>query len=296
MSLNHVHTVLKQSLRLVAMTGLFTVCFLSGPSISFAHTKTEGMASTEKPRELVGVGITEQLGKKLNLDLSFTDENGQKVKLGDYFDGKMPVIISPVYFGCGGLCNFHLNGLVDGLKGLDWTIGQKFRVLAVSFDAKEGPELAIQKKKTYLDIYGRPGVEADWHYLSGKQEEINAFLSSVGFNIKWNDDLNEWAHPSAAIMISPEGVISRYLPGITFDPRDIKFALTEAGQGQIGTFVDSFVLYCFQFDSKHGKYSPFVANIMKMGGGITMAVLALILIPFWLRVRRNDITARSGIS
>lgn len=277
---------------LASLAGAVVLCFSSA---SFAHTE-EPKSASERPREIQDVGISEQLGKQLNLELSFLDENGKSVQLKDYFDGTKPVIISPVYFGCGGLCNFHLNGLVDGLKGLDWKIGDKFRVLAISFDPDEGAELASQKKQTYLDIYQRPGAEAEWHYLTAKKDVINAFLGSVGFKVKWNSDNNEWAHPSAAVIVSPTGMISRYLPGILFDPRDIKFALNEASKGQIGNFVDSLVLYCFHFDSKHGKYTPFVANIMKMGGGLTIVLLVLVLGPFWLRTRRNENMARSGTS
>lgn len=244
-------------------------------------------ASTERPKELEGVGIEEKMGQYLDLNLPFKDENGQTVTLGSFYDGKNPVIISPVYYSCPGLCNFHLNGFTEALKEMDWNIGDKFTMLAISFDAKEGADLAKQKKDSYLKVYGRPGAEKGWHFLTADQATIDAFTKAVGFKFKWNEEAKEWSHGSAAIVTSPKGEITRYLPGIMFSAKDIKLALNEASEGKIGTFVDSLVLYCFKYDPHQSKYTLYAFNLVKLAGGLMVLLLALWLLPVWLRTRRE---------
>ncbi len=249
-------------------------------------------ASNERPKEIQGVGIDEKLGHSLDLNLPFKDEKGQAVTLAQYFDGKTPVILSPVYFDCPGLCNFHLNGLTDGMKGLEWNIGNKFKVLSISFDPKEGPEKAASKKESYLTAYGRTGpaeteAREGWHFLTGDAKTITALMTSLGFKYHWDAVQNDWAHASAAVILSPQGEVTRYLPGIMFDPKDLKLALNEAAEGKIGSFVDSLVLYCFQYNTHQGKYSLYAFNIVKVGGALMVLLLALWLLPVWVRTRRD---------
>lgn len=254
---------------------------------AFAEKTLGSMPADQKPKALAGVGIYEKLGQQLNLDIKLKDESGTIVSLRDYYDGKHPVIISPVYFNCPGLCNFHLNGFTEGLKGLEWNAGEKFTVLAVSFDTKEDSVTAAGKKASYLKVYDRPGTENGWHFLTGDPASITELMEAVGFRYKWNEEANEWAHASAAIVTSPSGVISRYLPGITFEAKDIKFALNEASQGKIGTFIDNLVLYCFKYDPVKSKYTFYAYNAMKMGGGLMVAFLALWLLPIWFKKNKE---------
>ena len=245
--------------------------------------EAEPLVTTERPKEIEGVGITEKLGDQLDLSLEFKDESGNLVTLGSIVNGTRPVIVSPVYYSCPGLCNFHLNGLTEGLKGVDWNPGQKFDVIAVSFDSKETPELAKNKKDNYMKVYGRPGTESGWHFLTASEDVVQKFTQATGFKFKWNENSKEWSHASAAIVVSPTGTISRYLPGIVFDSKNIKLALNEAGQGKVGNLVDSLILYCFQYNPHKSEYTIAALQVMKLGGLITVIVLALWLLPVWIR-------------
>ncbi len=250
--------------------------------------KPTATTANERPKELEGVGIDEKLGSSVDMGLTFKNEKGEDVTLGSFYDGKHPVVISLVYYSCPGLCNFHLNGLVEGLKGLDWNPGEKFQVLAISFDAKETSDLGAGKKKSYMEVYGRPGTEKGFHFLTADQATIDKITSSVGFKFKWNEAEKEWAHSSAAIVTTPKGVISRYLGGIMFDPKDVKLALNEATEGKIGTFVDKMILYCFHYDPKENKYSLAAFNLVRLGGVAIIIILMLLLLPFWLKNRKRE--------
>ncbi|MBV2168527.1 MAG: SCO family protein [Bdellovibrio sp.] len=270
----------------VALSATALLCFSANTQAY--DGKPAPMVANEQPKELEGVGIDEKLGGKVDLSLKVKDDNGQEVTLGSFFDGKHPVIISPVYFSCPGLCNFHLNGLTDALKLMEneWTVGKKFKILSMSFDSKETPDLAAAKKKTYMKIYGREGAEKEWHFLTADEATVQSITQSLGFKFKWDESQKEWAHASAAVIITPDGTISRYLPGILFNPKDIKLALNEATEGKIGSIVDSLVLYCFKYDPHQSKYTLAAFNLMKMGGAVMVLVMVLWLLPILIRSRK----------
>ena len=272
----NIRRVLKAKTVGIALSGAVLVLFsVTAKAVSY-DGKPAPMVASEQPKELEGVGIDQLLGGKIDLDLPFKNEEGQVVTLRSYFDGKHPVILSPVYFTCPGLCNFHLNGLTDALKVMekDWSVGGKFQVVSVSFDSKETPENAKTKKETYMKIYDRPNTEKSWHFLTGDEASVQALTKSLGFKFKWDEAGKEWAHASAAIIISPDGTISRYLPGIMFNPQDIKLAVIEAGDGKIGSVVDSLIMYCFKYDPHQSKYTLYAFNVVKAGGALMVLVQA----------------------
>lgn len=251
------------------------------------HGGAAPMTSTEKPKEFDGIGITENLGSKLDLSLSFTDENGQNVTLGKYFDGHRPVSLSLIYYSCPGLCNFHFNGVIDALKQVDWSAGQQFQVLAVSFDPRETTEVGAKKRESYLKVYGRAGTDNGFHFLTATQETIDKLTQQVGFKYKWNEEAKEWAHASAAVILTPEGKISRYLHGIQFDGPTYKLALNEAADGKVGNLVDKMIWYCFKYDPKQSKYVLYAMRAMQLGAFAIVLLLMMIIVPIWLKGRKT---------
>ena len=262
--------------------------FSAGPKEAYTG-KALDKPTSEVPEEIKNVGITEKIGELVDLNLVVTDDSGEKRPLASYFKAHKPVIISPVYFNCSGLCNFHLNGLVDTLKSVDWSPSQQFEIIAFSFDWKETSDLAKKKKANYLKSYGRVGTENGWHFVTADEATVKSLTDSVGFKYKWNEKVKEWSHASAAIIVSPEGKISRYLHGIMFEPRDVKLALNEASNGKVGNFVDSAMLFCFKYDNHQSKYGLQVFNLMKLAGAITVLALALWLVPVMIRAQREKI-------
>lgn len=254
---------------------------------TYAYEPSFNKASDVKPHELKGVGIEPKIGEYVDLSTEFTDSTGKTVTLGKYFKGSKPVIFSVVYYNCPSLCNFHLNGLTDTMKKLDWMVGDKFDVVALTMNHREGHELAAQKKQSYIDEYGRPESREGWHFLTGSEENIKKVTQEVGFGFKWVVEREEYAHASAAIVMTPGGKISRYLHGIEFNKKDLRLALLEASSGKIGTVVDQLVMFCFQFDPTKNRYSLYAFNLMRLGAGLMVLVLAIILIPMWIRERKK---------
>lgn len=254
-----------------------------------AYTGKEPLKATnERPEELKDVGIEEKLGQKIDLNLMVTDESNKIVPLSSFFKAHHPVILSPVYFSCPGLCNFHLNGLVDTLKNVDWSPSNQFEIVAFSFDSREKSDVAFSKKENYLKAYGRAGTDSGWHFVTADEATIKKLTEQVGFKFKWNEKAGEWSHASAAIVLSDSGLISRYLHGILFEARDVKLALNEAANGKMGNIVDSAMLYCFKYDQHQSKYGLQVYRIMQMAGAFMVAILAIWLIPVMIRAKREN--------
>lgn len=239
------------------------------------------------PAQLEEVGVDEHLDETIPLDLEFTDERGRTVRLGDYFRGDRPVILSLNYYRCPMLCGLQLNGLVDGLAELDWTPGVEFEVVTVSIDPTETPTLARQKKQSYLKRLGRPAAAGGWHFLTGKPAEIHALAEATGFRYSKDEKTGEYAHAAVLFVLTPEGRLARYLYGIEMPKKTLRLSLVEASEGKIGSALDQLILYCYHYDPSSRSYAPVAMNIMRAGGGASALLLGVVLSVLWLREARR---------
>jgi len=246
-----------------------------------------GQTTGTLPPIFDGVGIDEQRSERVPADLAFLDETGAPVTIGSYLNTGKPVVLNFVYHSCPMLCNLVLDGLTKTLKELAWVPGDEFEVLTVSFSPTETPELAARQKVRYVRATGKAEAEAGWHFLTGSQASIEALTAAVGYRFKWVEDAQEYAHPSALIFLSSEGVVTRYLHGMDFPARNVRNALVEASEGTVGTTVDQLILYCFQYDPTANSYVPHAVNLMKLGGLLTILVLGLALTVLWRREKNK---------
>ncbi len=228
--------------------------------------------ASARPPYLENVGIEQHLDGQVPPDLTFVDDTGRAVKLGDYF-GKKPLILNLVYYNCTMLCGEALAGLTGSMKMIKFDAGNEYDVLTVSFNPKETPEIAAAKKKDYLKRYGRPSAEQGWHFLTGPAASINALTKAVGFQYQYDEARNQYAHATAIMVLTPQGRISRYFYGVDFPPKDLRMGLVEASQGKIGNAVDQVLLYCYHYDPATGKYGAVVSNMLKLGAGFTILLL-----------------------
>ena len=248
-----------------------------------------GVPASTMPGVLQGVAFEQKLNTALPLDLTFRDEDGRPVRLGDYF-GRRPVVLTFVYYECPMLCGQVLNGLVSSLSVLDERIGRDFDVVTVSFDARETPVQASGQKRAYLDRYKREGAEAGWHFLTGDQASIDALTDAAGFRYVWDEATQQFAHASGVVVATPDGTLSRYFLGIEYSPRDLKFALMESSEGRVGSLVDQVLLYCYHYDPATGTYGLVVMNTVRLGGAITV----LALMGFVVVTLRRESRAAAG--
>jgi protein SCO1 len=236
------------------------------------------------PPQLDGVGVVEQLGRKVDLGLTFVNENGHVVKLGDFFHPARPVILNLVYYSCPMLCTLVLNGQTSAMSKIPWTPGQEYEVVTISINPTETSELARQKKAGYIEDLGRGG--AGWHFLTDVDGHVKKLADQVGFHYKYDEKIQQYAHQAAIMILTPGGAVSRYLYGIDFRPRDVRLALTEASEGKFSLSVDRLLLFCYHYDPLARSYVPFAANVMKAGGVVAVLMLAGFLWVLWRGERR----------
>jgi len=236
-------------------------------------------ANTRPPR-LENVGIEQHLDAQVPPDLTFRDEAGKTVKLGNYF-GHKPLILNLVYYNCTMLCGEALAGLASAMRLIKFDVGNEFDVVTVSFDPRETPEMAAAKKKDYIGRYGRPNAAAGWHFLTGQADSINALTKAVGFQYQYDAKTNQYAHATAIMVLTPQGRISRYFYGVDFPPKDLRMGLVEASQGKIGNAVDAVLLYCYHYDPETGKYGAMVANILRLAAAATILIMGIFLFILW---------------
>jgi protein SCO1/2 len=246
---------------------------------AFGQGMTQGIMSPPsnvRPPYLQNVGIEQHLNGQVPPDLTFVDDSGRTVHLGDYF-GKKPLILNLVYYNCTMLCGEALAGLTGAMKMVKFNVGDEFDVITVSFNPQETPEVAAAKKQDYLKRYGRAGAASGWHFLTGPPESINALTKAVGFQYQYDPKINQYAHATAIMVLTPQGRISRYFYGVDYPPKDLRMGLVEASQGKIGNAVDQVLLYCYHYDPNTGKYGAIVSNILKLGAGLTILLLGGLL-------------------
>ena len=258
---------------------LSTAFLLLAPA--FAAARSEAPA----PSSIVAqVGIDQKLGDSVPLDLVFRDEAGSPVRLGQYFGGKKPVLLSLVYYRCPGLCTMTLNGMASAFKPLKFSAGQEFDVVTISIDPKETPELAAEKKAQYLKRYGRAGAEAGWHFLTGDEPAIRALAQSVGFRYVYHPQTDQYTHAAGIMLLTPGGKVARYFYGLEYSARDLRLAIVEASEERIGTLADAVSLLCYQYDPMTGKYGVAIMRAIRTGAVLTMVGLGTFIV---LMVRRE---------
>lgn len=236
-------------------------------------------ANTRPPR-LENVGIEQHLNAQVPPDLTFVDDKGKPIKLGDYF-GRKPLILNLVYYNCTMLCGEALAGLSSAMRLVKFDVGNEFDVITVSFDPRETTEMAAAKKKDFVDRYGRTSAAQGWHFLTGQQDSINALTKAVGFQYQYDSKTNQYAHATAIMVLTPQGRISRYFYGVDFPPKDLRMGLVEASQNKIGNAVDAVLLYCYHYDPETGKYGAIIGNILRLAAAATILLLGGLILILW---------------
>jgi protein SCO1/2 len=250
-------------------------------------------ADERTPRELEGVGIQEHLGAKIDLSLTFIGEDGYPHPLGEYFQKGRPVILNLVYFTCPMLCTLVLNGQTEALRKLPQTIGKDFDVVTISIDPRDDYGMARAKKAAYLESYERP--TGGWHFLIDHEGNVKKLAEQIGFHYRFDPQIQQFAHAAAIFVLSPEGMVSRYLYGVKFKPLDIRLALTEAAGEKYGV-SEKVLLYCFHYDPVARSYVPFAQNFMRTGGLLALVVFGFVLFRLWRRERRISFAKRHMVT
>jgi protein SCO1/2 len=254
-----------------------------------------GQGKSENPADLLASKerfFSPKIGNVIPADLEFVNDQGEKVTFGQ-FGNDRPIVLVMVYYKCPQLCSAVLQDLNKGLRGVGmFDVGRNLDVVVVSFDPKETPEIASAHKQGHVSLYvaespqPRPDAEKGFHFLTGKQEQIDQLMELTGFYAVWNEEKQDYAHVRAVMVLSPKRKITHYFTEGAYAPLYLSQALNEAWSGKSGSFIQNFLQMCFIYDPVQGKYSLNVLYAVRAGGVLTIAVLGGIWIGLWWRSRR----------
>jgi protein SCO1/2 len=262
----------------------------SAPSAA-GYKREPGMISSAMPPVLRGIGFDQNIDQRVPLDTAFRDEAGRTVRLGSFF-GTRPVVLVFAYYDCPMLCTQVINGLASALAVLSLNPGSDFEIVTVSFDPRDTPATAAAKKAVYLERYRHPGAAEAWHFLTGDQTSITRLTKAAGFRYVWDKETQQFAHPTGIIVLTPDGRLARYLFGIEYGPRDLRYAIVEASAGKVGNAVDALLLYCYHYDPTTGRYGLAIMRALRVAAIATVLALGSFIV-IMVRRDRTPRTART---
>ncbi len=238
------------------------------------------LIANEVPEEFETAKIEPKIGKSITQDLEFINSDGDIVYIKDYI-GDKPVILNFVYYTCPRLCNIISDSLLDTLKRLDSSLYSKFRVLSVSFDHRDTVDTSHNFKNKYVNALTNDNANIEWHFLTGSKDNIFTLTQSAGFNYYFNKKSNQYAHGAALIFLTPDGIISRYLYGISYSSFDLKLSILEASDRKLISSLDSVLLYCYSYDPDEKGFVLEAMIFMKVGATISLLFFMFFLYNLW---------------
>jgi len=238
------------------------------------------------------VDFVQRLGQQVPLDTTFRDDRGAAIPLRSLFGGR-PLLLAMAYYECPNLCGVTLNGLLEGVRNLRAEVGRDFEIVVISINPEESSQLAHEKKQTYALRYGRPGSQPGWHFLTGAQADIARVSEAIGFHYEYDPRSHQFAHPSGLVVLTPDGVVSRYFFGIEFPAPELRDALAKANERTIAPPTTGYFLFCFHYDPRTGRYSLVVTRALQVACLGAVAALATLMV---LLSRRRKATAGPAAS
>lgn len=248
------------------------------------------------PAAVKGIDIDDRRGATAPKSLSFKNQDGKTVTLGDYFDGEHPVIVVMAYYECPMLCTLVLNGLKNGLVDLAWTPGKEFRVVTVSFDPRDTVDAASKKRASYVKSYGRFVDEKGWDFLVSDPDTVRALADTIGFRYRWDAEQQQYAHAAGAFIFTSDGRLSQVLKGIEFPARDLRLSLTEASAGKLGSTWDQILLLCYHYDPAAHNYVLKTLRAVQVAGVLTVLALGGWLFRMWRRELARPVTSAGDVA
>jgi protein SCO1/2 len=248
----------------------FVALLLAGLMLAFINGS---MAGAQSPRKILdAIRIEPRIGDSLPMAAAFRDHSGKTVQLSEIIHER-PVVLCLVYFQCPMLCKLAADGLVRSVAGLPETVGKEFDIVFVSFDPRDTPKSANAARSHALKQYARKGTDAGWHFLTGTQASIDQLTAAVGFRYVWDEGSQQYAHAAGLMIISPDGIVTEYLDGVRFSPRELVLAVDRAAHNELSQREPTSFVRCYLYDPTTGRFGAAVQWTIRTLGMLTVVLL-----------------------
>lgn len=248
-------------------------------------------SAEELPPPAQQVDIDEQLGRRIDMSVALVDQEGRATRLGDSVSGKRPIVLVLAYYRCPMLCGLVLRGVAESVSQLGLSLGHDFDAATVSIDPRDTAERAKERRASVLRIMGR-AADPGWPFMTGSELSARSIADQVGFRYAYDPRTDQYAHPAVTIILTPAGVVSRYLYGVAPTARGLRLALLEAGEGKTGGILDRVIMSCYRYDPAARAYGPYVLGLFRIGGGLALAAVVATVALSHRRGARNRSTGR----
>jgi protein SCO1/2 len=246
-------------------------------------TATPAFARQQSP--LAQATLVEHVGAPVPADARFTDDTGHAVTLGSFMRDRTPVILDLAYFSCPMLCPMVFDGLADAIATSGLQVGRDVRVVTISIDPHDTTATAAQWRARAAGRLHGDAHTIDWHVLTGGAADIGRVSQAVGFAYGFDPESGQYAHPAALFVLTPDGRVSRYLYGFTFDPDAVAAAVrAAAGRGEDHTPIERLLIRCFHYVPSLRRHGGAVTWLLRTGGA---AVIGLVGCLLFVMVRRD---------
>lgn len=253
----------------ITLLGWFAILLLAPVVVS---------AQGSRPNPADNVAFEQRMGEQVPLDAVFIDEQGEQVRLEQFFTSGQPVVLVMSYYECPMLCSFVREGVLAALQQVTLTAGRNFQVINISIDPLETPMMAANVKTLTLQRYARPGAEQGWHFLTGSEEQIRRVADAIGFRYFYDETIDQYAHAAGFVVLTPEGKTARYFFGIEFNASDVRLGIVEASSGKVGSVIDQILLLCYQYNPVTGRYTPAIMTILRIAGALTVIGIVTLIV------------------
>jgi protein SCO1 len=235
---------------------------------------------------LDGISVDARPNAQLPLSLGFIDDDGRPRTLGDAL-ARRPAVLIFVDYTCRTLCGPILEFAAAGLARSGLKPGADYHLIVIGLDPKDGPTQARAMRASHMSATS--AVAAATILFLGNAAVVHTISEAAGYHVAYDPEHDQFAHPAAAYVVTPEGRIARVLSALGLDGNDLRLALVDAGEGRIGSFADHLRLLCYGFDPAQGIYTSSIERWLMVA-----ALATVIMLTGWLvlmvRISRRTVS------
>lgn len=223
--------------------------------------------------DLARVAVTPPPGARVPLDLAVTDaRTGQPTTLGKALDGRAALLL-PVDYTCGNVCDPMVSMSAEALAATGLP-RDDYGLVLVGIDPRDDPAAA---RRMLADTLGDRDASARPRALIASDTALSRLTGALGYQAVYDAGTDSFAHPAAAILLAADGRVAQVLSPLALTGRDLRLALTEAGEGRVGSLADRLTLLCYGYDAARGLYTPLIQRILTGAGIVTILAIALLI-------------------